>query len=878
MKNKAVVFISNWSLTTDEKIKGLRMKISFYIKLFLAFILFSFILLTLFTLLFKNFYEVDVTKKEIQTVTHSLNNKQKILENYVAHINNQILAVNESAVFNAYGQTNENENEVIDFFKMIMKSNTDILQMKILSFTGKEIIRVNAKENDFEVVPPEALQNKIMQEYCKEVKALQKGEIWHSNFDVNKEHGEISRPIYFVMRFVLRTSKGFLSIVVNSNYILQQIQDLSNKNVYILDKEGNFIVHKEPKYNWSKYFLSNQNLYHLYPKEAKNILELNNFITENFISKRVYINYQDYIILLTPFDNKGGYKDFFETFEEYFITLLIVGFIIAIVLSLIFSEPIAKLNKKTEEDNKNLDLTIKKNSEELIESLNIIDKHVMSIRMDKEGIVTDVSSAFCDFSGFLKEELLGHHHKILIHPDMSKEDYDALWKVLKQGKSFFTELKGIKKDGGFYWVESHIEPIFDEQGDIIGFNAIRNNITDKKIIENLYSDINYQVQQYNAIFQNAHSGIGLIDLEGNFKKVNFMFSELLGYSSSELLHMSCFDIVHKNSKNFLRKIFVEAQEIGSISSIEKIFMHKEGTAIHLEMSLNLLPDKNYFVVVVNSLQDKRKLQELNQNLELKIKEEVEKSREKDQIHQMEQIENIKLKSIGSLAAGITHEINTPLTYVKGNFEMMGYDIDDLPQSEIKTRMQEDSIRIKEGINRIANIVESMREISQSSNEAKEKVNIYSTIITALTMTYNRSKQISRIYLNQKLFDIDDINKNELQFMCEVQKQRVEQVWIVIINNALDELANKDDYEKRVLNIVLKEDKDEIVVAFHDNAGGIKPEILKTLFEPFTSSKTHSGMGVGLNISKKIIEHQNGKITAFNQNDGAVFEVRLKKCE
>ena len=863
---------------TDEKIKGLNMRVSFYIKLFIAFILFSFILLMLFTFLFKNFYEVDTAKKEMQAVTHSLDMKQKILENYVNDKNKQILAMNESEVFNSYVKTKENEKEMVDFFKLIMKSNSDILQMKILSFSGQEIIRVNAKENQQEVVPQEALQNKIMQDYCKEVKALQVGEMWHSNFDVNKEHGEISRPIYFVMRFVLKTKRGFLSIVVNSNYILEQMQNVYSKNSYILDKEGNFIVHTQSQYNWSKYFLEHQNIYKLYSNEAKNILELNNYITEDLVAKRVYINHQDYIILLTQLHKKADYVDFFQTFEDYFLTLLVAGFIIAIVLSLIFSEPIAKLNKKTEEDNKNLDLTIKKNSEELIESLNIIDKHVMSIRMDKEGIITEVSSAFCDFSGFSKEELLGHHHKILIHPDMSKEDYDGLWKILKQGKSFFTELKGIKKDGGFYWVESHIEPIFDDHGDIVGFNAIRNNITDKKIIENLYSDINYQVQQYNAIFQNAHSGIGLIDLEGNFKKVNFMFSELLGYSSSELLHMSCFDIVHKNSKNFLQKIFVEAQEIGSISSIEKIFMHKEGTSIHLEMSLNLLPDKNYFVVVVNSLQDKRKLQELNQNLELKIKEEVEKSREKDRIHQMEQIENIKLKSIGSLAAGITHEINTPLTYVKGNFEMMGYDIDDLPQSEIKTRMQEDSIRIKEGINRIANIVESMREISQSSNAAKEKVNIYSTIITALTMTYNRSKQISRIYLNQKLFDIDDINKNELQFMCEVQKQRVEQVWIVIINNALDELASKDNYEKRLLNIVLQEEKDEIIVAFEDNAGGIKLEILKTLFEPFTSSKTHSGMGVGLNISKKIIEHQNGKIRAFNTKDGAVFEVRLKKCE
>ncbi len=792
-------------------------------------------------------------------------------------MNTKIFSIRESDVFNTYIQTKANENEMIDLFKVMMKSNEDILQMKILSFSGKEIIRVNNYNKKLQVVSKDELQNKIIQDYCKNVRALKVGEIWYSQFDVNKEHGEISRPILFVMRFVLKTPKGFLSVVVNINAVLEKIHNVYPEKSFILDKEGNFILHTNPSYNWSKYFLSDQNIYKLYPKEAQYILESNEFVTESFMSKRVKINAEDFMILLTQFD-KNEYKENFESFKEYFITLLTIGLMLSIFLAFLFTRPIAKLNQKTEEDNKVLDLTIKKNSEELNESLNIIDKHVMSIRLDKEGIITDVSNAFCDFSGFLKGELLGHHHKMLMHPDMSKEEYDAIWTNLNLGKSFYVELKGIKKDGGFYWVESHIEPIFDNEGDIIGFNAIRNNITDKKIIENLYSDINYQVQQYNAIFQNAHSGIGLIDLEGNFKKVNLIFSELLGYTSSELLRMSCFDIVDKSSKNFLRKIFVEAQEIGSISNIEKIFTHKEGIPIHLEMSLNLLPDKKHFVVVVNSLEDKRKLQELNQNLELRIKEEVAKSREKDRIHQQEQIENIKLKSIGSLAAGITHEINTPLTYVKGNFEMMGYDIEDLPESEIKTRMLEDSVRIKEGINRIANIVESMREISQSSNEAKEKVNIYSTIITALTMTYNRSKQISRIYLNQKLFNIDDINKNELQFMSEVQKQRVEQVWIVIINNALDELTNIEDYEKRVLNIVVQEEQDDIVISFEDNAGGIKPTILKTLFEPFTSSKTHSGMGVGLNISKKIIEHQNGKITAFNKNEGAVFEVRLKKCE
>ena len=260
----------------------------------------------------------------------------------------------------------------------------------------------------------------------------------------------------------------------------------------------------------------------------------------------------------------------------------------------------------------------------------------------------------------------------------------------------------------------------------------------------------------------------------------------------------------------------------------------------------------------------------------KIKQEVEKNIQKDKFHQQEQLKNAKLTYIGSLAAGITHEINTPLTYVKGNLEMMSYDISDLPDGDIKDRMLFDSEKMKEGINRIANIVESMREMAQSSKEVKEKTNIYSTLITSLTMVHNRSKQISRIYLNNEQFDINNIDKNQFSFFSKVQKQRIEQVWVIVINNALDELIKIENYENRILNILLYEEENEIIVKFKDNAGGIKQDIINDIFEPFVSSKEHGGMGVGLNIAKKIIEEQNGNILAYNQDAGAVFEIKLKK--
>jgi PAS domain S-box-containing protein len=852
------------------------MKVPFFIKIFIAFLLFASILLGFSAYIFQSFYANDFQKKQFEQIEQTLNNKQHYLKQYLNTLNEQLLNIGHTQTLQNYMNRGHGQEALIELLKLLMKNNTMILQAKYITLNSKERLKLFYKNNMLVQAQEDELQSIRTHSCFKHIVALQQGEIWNSYFEPQLFKGEVLNAKQNVLKVVLRVEHGFLTLVVDANTLMQTMQDMDSKNSYIIDNKGYFIIHQNQAYNWSQYLFSNKTIHSMYEK-SREILEQKSMQTTDFISKKVYINDQDFIILLTQIDKKA-YEKYFKNFKSYLWTIFIIGLVIAIFLALIFSEPLSKIYQKAQKINENLDQSIKKNSEELSESLKIIDRHVMSIRMDKNAMITDVSTAFCDFSGYSKEELLGHHHKILMHPDLSSEEYEHMWNDIYAGQCMMVELKGIKKDGGFYWVESHIEPLYEHDGEIVGFNAIRNNITDKKIIENLYSDINYQVQQYNAIFQNAHSGIGLVDLKGNFKKVNFMFSKLLGYSSSELLTMNCFNIVDNHAVNFLRKVFVEAIEIGSISNIEKIFIHKDSSLIHLEMSLNLLPDKNHFVLVVNSLQDKRKLQELNQNLELKIKQEVEKSRQKDRIHQQEQIENVKLKSIGSLAAGITHEINTPLTYIKGNFEMMQYDIEDLPQSATKEQMLEDAKRINDGLNRIANIVESMREISQSSNETKEKVNIYSTIITALTMTFNRSKQVSRIYINQKLFNIEEINKHEEEFFCTVQKQRVEQVWIVIINNALDELSQIEDYEQRVLNITINKEKNDIVIQFKDNAGGIKQENIDTIFDAFVSTKEYNGIGVGLNISKKIIEQQNGKIRAFNENNGAVFEVRLQQCE
>lgn len=327
------------------------------------------------------------------------------------------------------------------------------------------------------------------------------------------------------------------------------------------------------------------------------------------------------------------------------------------------------------------------------------------------------------------------------------------------------------------------------------------------------------------------------------------------------------------SKELSAKALQIAYSIGNLYKLEKICKHKDGHTVAVDLSLDLLPDKKTFVVVVNSLEDQKRLEDLNKNLEMRINQEIEKNTRQLESIQKEQLKSAKLTSIGSLAAGVTHEINTPLTYIKGNFEMMLQEINYMQESESKQYLLDDSVKVLDGIKRIENIVESMREVSKISGENKSVVNVYETLVTSLMISHNRAKHISKVYINGELFDID-FDKNKFSFEVMGQKQRLEQVWMVIINNALDELVKIDNFDDRDLFISIFNENHKVIVRFKDNAGGIPEETLPNIFDPFVSTKEHCGVGIGLNIAYNIIQDNNGKITAYNEENGAVFEIEL----
>ncbi len=397
--------------------------------------------------------------------------------------------------------------------------------------------------------------------------------------------------------------------------------------------------------------------------------------------------------------------------------------------------------------------------------------------------------------------------------------------------------------------------------------------------------ISLALKESNLYFDNAMIGFLIIDKNKKIVKVNDFLCEEFGFTKDELLGKTT-DILHVSEESYAKwcALISTKLEKGSVKYVRYEMKKKNGDTIYVEASgvpfdkeKNFLEGSTVWTMkdITKQVENENIIKEQELYLQQRVMEEVKKNIEHAKAYEEEKMRDVKFSAIGKLSAGITHEINTPLTYVKGNLEMMKLDMENISDEQLKHQLIDDCASLQDGINRIATIIESMREMAQQTNETKEPVNIYETIITALILAYNRSKHICKIYINTKEFNLD-LDKNEFECTCMLQKQRIEQVWVIIINNALDELQKIEDFDQRRLEIECSAQEKYVVVTFKDNAGGIEESILTDIFEPFVSTKTHAGMGVGLSISKKILQEQNGTIEAYNENGGAVFEVKLLK--
>lgn len=107
-----------------------------------------------------------------------------------------------------------------------------------------------------------------------------------------------------------------------------------------------------------------------------------------------------------------------------------------------------------------------------------VDSSAIVSKTDKRGVITYVNDAFCEISGYAREELLGKPHNIVRHPLTPKAVFKELWGTILSGQIWKGMIQNRKKDGGEYTVEATIVPILDTRGEVVEFIAIRYDMTE----------------------------------------------------------------------------------------------------------------------------------------------------------------------------------------------------------------------------------------------------------------------------------------------------------------------------------------------------------------------------------------------------------------
>jgi len=183
--------------------------------------------------------------------------------------------------------------------------------------------------------------------------------------------------------------------------------------------------------------------------------------------------YKDYkgipIIFLTANTDSSCIKKGFELGAKDYITK-----------PFNMQELIARVDTHVElfNNSKKLEEKLNENSVLLEQYKVVVDECDIVSKTDIRGNITYINDKFLEISGYTKEELMGKPHNIIRHIDMPKEAFRDMWKTIRNKKTWRGEIKNLKKNGGYYVVESTVVPILDAQGKIVEYMSIRHDITD----------------------------------------------------------------------------------------------------------------------------------------------------------------------------------------------------------------------------------------------------------------------------------------------------------------------------------------------------------------------------------------------------------------
>ncbi len=453
--------------------------------------------------------------------------------------------------------------------------------------------------------------------------------------------------------------------------------------------------------------------------------------------------------------------------------------------------------------------------------------------LDEESVFTFANRPFAEMLGYSVVELVGKPLRIILPPG-SIESADARMQRSREGHWEEHEVIYLRKDGSELFAMIKTSPIQDADGNWIGTLGM---ITDRTRYRQAEDDLRKSETQYRQIVEATSDGIIQFDGVGKILFVNRRYAELLGYQPAEMIGTSVFALQTPAAlEQAVHQMLRDEND-----AIDTTLLHKDGREIAVNVASSRMVDAAGqhlgHMAVVRDFTEQKKLQS-----QLMVSD--------------------RMASVGTLAAGVAHEINNPLAAVVANLDYISEGLGRaISLAEIKPALDD----AREAAEQVRFIVRDLKIFSRApSDEPKGTADVKAIMESSLRMAWNEIRHRAAVVKHYGLLP-----------PVEANEARLGQVFLNLIVNAAQAIP-EGRAEHNEIRLTTRVEGDRVVVEVADSGAGIPPEIIGRIFDPFFTTKAVGvGTGLGLAICHRLVTDMGGQLTVETElGKGTTFRVTL----
>lgn len=442
--------------------------------------------------------------------------------------------------------------------------------------------------------------------------------------------------------------------------------------------------------------------------------------------------------------------------------------------------------------------------------------------------------------GMEPSEMVGKHPLELLDDGAAAEAMEVAGKIRETGQAYTTESRFETAMGTRSALAIRF-PVRDHQDRIQYVGGVILDTTERTEAERKLRDSEARLT---GLVDHAPLTMYLKDREGRFCVVNEFMAEQLGLTTEQLKGLKPADVLTPEAAEEAAEIDRWIMEHRKPHVRESEFMAVGGKKTAVTVRFPVFDDAGeiaYIGGVFLDLTDQKRAQE-------------ELARSQEALAQSE-----KLTALGSLLAGVSHELNNPLAVVVGEAILLEEDADG-------TEFATAATRIRKSAERCSRIVQTFLAMARQRTPERVQLSVESVSKAAIELTHYGMRSNGIAVITDFASDLPGV---------AADSDQLHQVLVNLLINAQQALQECDP--PREIRVTSHHDKarDRVCIEVSDNGPGVSPELAKRIFEPFFTTKPQgAGTGIGLSFSHGVIEAHGGNLILASSDKGATFRIEL----